>query len=315
MRPYYESGNGITLFHGDVMTVLCELPAQSVDCVVTSPPYWYKRDYDFPGQWGLEPTFQEYLEKMWALMDEVHRVLKDTGTCWVNLGDTYVKNGTPGGTKYVQKDGGNRVPHMKKQTVALKSLCHIPHRFAIGCVDRGWICRNDILWNKPNGMAESVQDRFNVKNEYLFLLVKGKDYYFDLESVKEPTVWKRSGYRMGGKKHREAVGHKGVYVDKGTKNPGNVWNINTKASSSEHIATFNPEIPERCIKAGCPPAGTVLDIFCGVGTTIKVAFKLDRKGIGIDGNPHYLDEAIGKRNPIFDNYGNPSNGNATMGAA
>lgn len=303
MKPYYQH-NGATFYHGDVLEVISTFEKESIDCVITSPAYWYKRNYGFAGQWGLEETFQEYLKKLWIFMSEVKRVLKSNGTVWVNIGDTYIKNGTAGGGKYVQKNGGAKVPHMRSQTVHLKSLSLIPHRFAIGCIDMGWICRNDIVWAKPNGMPESVRDRFNVRKEYILLFVKGQKYYFDMESVKEKTVCKYSGVDIGGKKHRNIIGHKGRYKDKGLKNPGDVWLINTRANYTDHIAAFPPDIVERCIKAGCPPGGVVLDPFCGSGTTIRCAFNLGRKGIGIDGNSEYLEIAIGRKG-LFDNFKKP----------
>ncbi len=161
------------------------LPDKSVDCVITSPPYWQLRDYNFEGQWGLESTYTEYLEHLWGLMDELYRVLKDEGTVWVNLGDTYSGSGGSGGdyNKNGLREGQPKVRPPK--TSQSKCLLLIPHRFAIGCIDRGWIVRNDIIWAKRNGMPESVTDRFSKKHEYFFFMVKSEKYYFDLDAIKD----------------------------------------------------------------------------------------------------------------------------------
>ncbi|MFW5662980.1 MAG: DNA-methyltransferase, partial [Bacteroidota bacterium] len=161
-----------------------------MNCVITSPPYWQLRDYGFPRQWGLEATFHEYLEKLWSLMDEIYRVLKDDGTVWINLGDSY---GTVSGrmdtsTEQVKySTGANKSMEFKQKKPRSLHKCQllIPHRFAIGCIDRGWIVRNDIIWAKTNGMPESVTDRFSKKHEYIFLMVKQPDYYFDLKSIRD----------------------------------------------------------------------------------------------------------------------------------
>jgi DNA modification methylase len=150
------------VYNEPCLDTLKRMADKSIDCVITSPPYWQLRDYGYDGQWGLEPTFQEYLEHLWQLMDEIYRVLKDEGTCWVNLGDTY----------FTQK-------------VKNKCLALMPHRFAIGCIDRGWIVRNDIIWAKRNGMPEPVTDRFTKKHEYIFFMVKSEKYYFDLDPIRE----------------------------------------------------------------------------------------------------------------------------------
>lgn len=164
------------------MDVIKNFPDKSIDCVITSPPYWQLRDYGWDGQWGLEPTFQEYLEHLWQMMDEVYRVLKPTGTAWINLGDTY------GSTKTRNTDSkhkGNVGVNIDKQDGIQKCLMLIPHRFAIGCIDRGWIMRNDIVWAKRNGMPESVTDRFSKKHEYFFFMAKSEKYYFDLDGIKD----------------------------------------------------------------------------------------------------------------------------------
>lgn len=159
------------------LETLRKMPDELLDCVITSPPYWQLRDYGYDGQWGLEPTFEKYLENLWEMMDEIYRVLKPTGTVWINLGDTYNSGGNTRSNKEGQKEW--------RADGKPKCLLLIPHRFAIGCIERGWIMRNDIVWAKRNAMPESVTDRFSKKHEYFFFMTKSTNYYFDLDSVRD----------------------------------------------------------------------------------------------------------------------------------
>jgi len=173
------------IYNEPCLETLKKMVDKSIDCVITSPPYWQLRDYGYEGQWGLEPTYEEYLEHLWEMMDEIYRVLKDEGTCWINLGDTY---------------GG-------------KSLLLLPHRFAIGCIERGWLLRNDIIWAKRNGMPESVTDRFSKKHEYIFFMTKSEKYYFDLDAIRDKVKdasLKRYEYDFTGNKggvDRDLIGY------------------------------------------------------------------------------------------------------------
>lgn len=225
------------IYNEPCLETLKSMPDKSIDCVITSPPYWQLRDYGYDGQWGLEPTFYEYLEHLWQMMDEIYRVLKDEGTCWINLGDSYNNSGLAG----KRKDKYNDQPIVAKRTKAgmggqkdypNKCLVLIPHRFAIGCIDRGWVVRNDIIWAKRNGMPEPVTDRFTKKHEFIFLMVKSDKYFFDLEEIKIPS-----------QDHNT------------TKNPGSVsdfWDITTKPTSNKHFASYNDELLKMPILAGCP---------------------------------------------------------------
>lgn len=339
------------IYEGSCLNVIKTFPDKSIDCVITSPPYWQLRDYGWSGQWGMERTFQEYLEHLWLLIDEVWRVLKDTGTVWVNLGDTY-------GTKSGIFTGGNTIANKISYTGNMgndyckdanyhKCLLLIPHRFAIGCIDRGWIMRNDVIWGKRNGMPESVTDRFSKKHEYFFFMVKSEKYYFDLKSISDSIkeVSKKryqysftvqeggtSGNFKGDKthlihttkipsensemfgsprarEHRKSNGKSvfggkkgdgqdvnGIYSGKewfpnDGKNPGSVsdfWDITTKPSSESHYASFNTELIDKPIIAGCPIGGIILDPFCGTATTGCRAIDLQRKFIGIEGKPEYV---------------------------
>lgn len=209
------------IYQEPCLETLKRMPNDFLDCVITSPPYWQLRDYGYEGQWGLEPTFQEYLEHLWEMMDEIYRVLKPMGTVWVNLGDSY--NGTGGGHKIEQERETYKkyskdlrpAPNGKNDTkIPNKCLLLIPHRFAIGCIERGWIMRNDIIWAKRNGMPESVTDRFSKKHEYFFFMTKSTDYYFDLDSIRDkvkPESIIRDMYDRKGNKggiSRELVGYR-----------------------------------------------------------------------------------------------------------
>lgn len=203
------------------LDTLKRMPNDFLDCVITSPPYWQLRDYGYEGQWGLEPTFQEYLEHLWEMMDEIYRVLKPSGTVWINLGDSY--NGTGGGHKIEQERETYKkynkslkpAPNGKNDVrIPSKCLLLIPHRFAIGCIERGWIMRNDIIWAKRNGMPESVTDRFTKKHEYFFFMTKSTEYYFDLDSIRDKVKiesLKRYEYDFSDNKgdiSRDLVGYK-----------------------------------------------------------------------------------------------------------
>lgn len=183
------------IYNEPCLDTLKKMQDKSIDCVITSPPYWQLRDYGYEGQWGLEPTFQEYLEHLWQMMDEIYRVLKDEGTCWINLGDSFsTQSGTNAALargKDYQSDStyltnrGKSGKLLKPKNLPNKCLLLISHRFAIGCIDRGWIIRNDIIWAKRNAMPESVTDRFSKKHEYFFFMVKSQKYYFDLDSIRD----------------------------------------------------------------------------------------------------------------------------------
>lgn len=314
-----------SIYEGKCLDIIKTFPDKSIDCVITSPPYWQLRDYGWDGQWGNEPTFQMYLENLWSLMDEIFRVLKDTGTVWVNLGDTYM-GGVAGaggdcGKHTIENANikGTRFNGGKKEGLPNKCLCLIPHRFAIGCIDRGWVMRNDIVWAKRNAMPESVTDRFSKKHEYFFFMSKSEKYYFDLDSIKDknktqenrpPAIVRNRLYEYDSKINRMSNGKSvfggkkgdgqdkaGIYSgkewfpDENGKNPGSVsdfWDIPTKPSKDEHYASYNTKLIDKPIVAGCPIGGIILDPFCGTATTGCRAIDLQRKFIGIEGSPEYV---------------------------
>ena len=241
------------------LNTLRKMPDKFLDSVITSPPYWQLRDYGYPEQWGLEPTFQEYLEHLWSLMDLIWLKLKDTGTVWINLGDSYAGSGGSGGdyNSGGLREGQNRVKPPKQNLS--KCLLLLPHRFAIGCIERGWIVRNDIIWAKRNGMPESVTDRFSKKHEYMFFMVKQQKYYFDLEAVREKTIITetRAGRIVYHSGKGDLTNKTNTFLPEGFggKNPGSVsdfWDIPTKPNSVGHYAVYNLDLLKKPILAGSP---------------------------------------------------------------
>lgn len=296
------------IIQGDAKKVLAGLPAQSMDMCITSPPYWGLRDYGVKGQLGMEPTFSSYIKNLCDVFDEVKRVLRDDGTCWVNLGDTYYGGG--GGNQYspnnkgfqsksfktnpkYEKSCGFGYGYRKKaREVPDKSLCLVPFRFAIEMVNRGWILRNVIIWRKPNCMPSSVKDRFTVDFEYLFFFSKSKKYYF--EQQREPHKNEsiaRTSYGWNG--HREPMSsYQGMDIKKMCHPDGRnmrcVWSVPTKGLRSAHFAVFPTKLIERPISACCPIKGIILDPFIGSGTTALEAVKQDKNFVGIELNRNYI---------------------------
>jgi len=293
------------IYQGDTLTVLKTFPDEAVDMVITSPPYYALRDYGVEGQIGLEPTFQEYLDNLIAIFDEVKRILKPFGSCWVVLGDTYSgdKNG-----KTDNKVGGylkdSSINIHKRAELPKKCLLQIPNRFAIMMTDRGWILRNEIIWHKPNCMPSSAKDRFTVNFEKMFFFVKSHSYYFEQQKVpmktKDLTPPRGSkaviGNKNSGLRKQDMVGRNDYtgfnarYMpsDDLMRNARCVWTISTKPFKGAHFAVFPEKLVEMPIKACCPENGIVLDIFMGSGTTGVVTKKLGRNFVGIDLNEEYI---------------------------
>lgn len=305
------------IYNESCLDTLSKMPNNYIDCVITSPPYWQLRDYGYDGQWGLEPSFNEYLEHLWLLMDAIYLKLKDGGTVWVNLGDTYM-GGVAGqggdcGKHTIENASikGTRFVGEKKKGLPNKSLCLIPHRFAIGCIDRGWIVRNDIIWAKRNGMPESVVDRFSKKHEYFFFMVKSEKYYFNLDAVRSKHIH-ANDKRNNGERHIYKDGVKSLNNDMLAtnavsfnplgKNPGSVsdfWDIPTKPSSNEHYAAYNDELIKKPILAGCPENGIIYDPFMGTGSTAEAALRANRKFIGSEMSEKYCKIADDRLSPLF----------------
>jgi DNA modification methylase len=289
------------IIQGDCLTELKKLPDESINCCITSPPYWALRDYGVEGQLGLEPTFQEYITKLCDIFDEVKRVLRKDGTCWVNIGDSYNSHSTGqggvGGKEGNRKNKQDNKANVNKDFGILpdKCLAQIPSRFSIEMTNRGWILRNEIIWYKPNCMPSSVKDRFTVDFEKIFFFVKNKKYVFETQYEEYHCSDKALKAPIGGQKHSKdkksnfnpTYSGNIMTIGKG-RNKRCVWRITTKPYKEAHFAVFPEDLVETPIKAGCPESGTVLDPFCGSGTTGVVAKKLNREFIGIELNPEYI---------------------------
>jgi site-specific DNA-methyltransferase (cytosine-N4-specific) len=262
-----------TVLLGDALACLQALPACSVQCCVTSPPYYGLRDYNVPGQMGLEDTLQEYVDKLAAVFQEVRIVLTPTGTCWLNIGDKYARRAGDDSKKHPEqtytgqrrvlsqgglKKGVNRPPSGYKE----KDLLGIPWLLAFALQKDGWWLRADIIWSKPNATPEKVKDRPTQAYEHLFLLAKSAQYYYNAAAIQEPCV-SQQGYR----------------------NKRNVWEIATKRYAGQHFATFPEALVRPCILAGSCAGDLVLDPFMGSGTTGVVALKQRRRFVGIELSP------------------------------
>ena len=363
----------IKVLNGNCLDVLSELPEQSVNTCITSPPYYGLRDYQtaewkggdencehtishysdnlkpevdrpFRGnrsacikcgairkdsQLGLEETPEEYVENIVAVFREVRKVLRDDGTVWLNLGDSYASQG--GGQVEQTLRGDENIVNshqLGKKGVGTsrnppknykqKDLMGIPWMVAFALRADGWYLRQDIIWHKPNPMPESVKDRCTKAHEYIFLLSKNKKYYYDNDAIREPHTWEESKPRPSGmernaQKYRSKVnyggggsgfaGHSGSLKADGTslnhpdgRNKRSVWTVTTKPFKDAHFATFPPDLIEPCILAGCPEDGTVLDPFGGAGTTGVVANRYGRNAILIELNDEYAEMS---RNRIY----------------
>ncbi len=272
MTDLFGPVSPVTILNGDAVTVLKRLRSGSINMCVTSPPYFGLRDYGHDGQIGLEPTPEEFVKSLVNVFREVRRALRDDGTLWLNLGDSYGKN---------------------------KQLMGIPWRVAFALQADGWYLRQDIIWNKPNPMPESVTDRCTKAHEYIFLMSKSPRYYFDADAIREPSVQPAKLHGKGGalttrgeQGYANASGaqrdNSGGYGTDGFRNKRSVWTVTTRPYAGAHFATFPPALIEPCILAGCPEGGTVLDPFGGSGTTGAVAKQNRRKAVLIELNPDYI---------------------------
>jgi site-specific DNA-methyltransferase (adenine-specific) len=262
-QPLCES----TIFEGDAFAVLERIPDKSVQCIVTSPPYWGLRDYDIDDQIGLEPTLPQFINALRSTFNEARRVLKDDGVLWLNIGDGY----TSGNRRWRAPDKKNpaRAMNVRPDTpegLKPKDLLGIPWRLAFALQDDGWYLRADLIWHKPNAMPESVKDRPTRAHEYLFMFTKSERYFYDREAVIEPNG----------------------------RNLRSVWNLHTKGFPDAHFATFPPKLVEPCIRASTCPGDFVLDPFFGSGTVGVVAQQLNRQYVGIELNPAYVRMAVNR---------------------
>lgn len=263
----FEPGTAASaIILGDIRKVLRSVPAGVFQTCVTSPPYWSLRDYGLPGQIGLEDSVYEYLDSLVTTFEEVRRVLRDDGTLWLNIEDSY----TSGNRTWRAPDKKNPVRAMNVRPptpVGLKSkdLIGVPWRLAFMLQEAGWYLRTDIVWNKPNSQPESVRDRPTRSHEYVFLLSKSEKYYYDVDAVKGPN-----GRRMR-----------------------TVWDINTQPNDKPaHFATFPPDLVRPCIASSSRRGDMVLDPFLGSGTTALVGLGMDRRFVGCEIQPHYVEMAF-----------------------
>ncbi len=308
MNTYYTDDQ-VTLLLGDAHDTLAQMPDGSVDCIVTSPPYYGLRDYGNPGQYGLEATPADYVETMRAVFSEARRVLADDGTLWLNIGDSYAYPGTSGrqGSKGQRADRTHTAEGIRgTRTIPPKNLLMIPARVAIALQDDGWILRSEVIWAKRNLMPEAVTDRPTRAHEQIYLLTKSPQYHYDADAIREQSSKEQEEHNRRYARSYEAhtvraaatgqpgnVNSVGIHSrpGKGGRNARTVWTISQTPNPQAHFATFPMELPIRCIKAGCKPDGTVLDPFSGSGTSGEAARKLGRRYIGIDLNPAYHDLA------------------------
>ncbi len=270
IEAIFTAGNSSSaLICGDAESVLAGLPTGHFQSCVTSPPYWSLRDYSIPGQIGLEDSVFAYIDHLAQVFAQVRRVLKEDGTLWLNIGDSY----TSGGRTWRDTDKKNPIRAMSvrpatPEGLKPKDLIGVPWLLAFALQREGWYLRADIIWNKPNCQPESVKDRPTRSHEYMFLFSKSEHYRYDPSAVRGPNG----------------------------RNARTVWDIHTRPYAEAHFATFPPSLVEPCIKLGSGPHDLILDPFIGSGTTGLVALKLNRRFVGIELNPSYLRIAEGRLN-------------------
>ncbi len=273
--------NESAILEGDTRQVLPRLPDASVQCVVTSPPYWGLRDYGIAGQIGLETTLAGFINALTGIFSEIRRVLKPDGILWLNIGDGYTSGNR--GWRAPDKKNPNRAMSVRPDNppgLKDKDLIGVPWRLALALQADGWFLRSDVIWNKPNAMPESVKDRPTRSHEYIFMFTREEKYTYYPEAVMEATE------------------------DGRTRNRRTVWNVNTSSSGSAHIASFPQELVEPCILSSTKPGEFVLDPFFGSGTVGLVCRRLGRQFVGIELNPDYVKEAV----DLLES--SPSNGHA-----
>lgn len=265
-----RSGGSWAIYCGLALDVLQRMPSESVDCVITSPPYFWLRDYGVKGQIGLEDNIEEYVDAVTGVMDEVRRVLKSEGLAFLNIGDTFYSgkgesHGQDGkskkrrfGLRAVDKSGGLGI------NLQRKSLIGVPWRVGLGLASTGWAIRSSVIWYRKNRLPESVRDRPGRSYEYVFILAKNRRYYFDKQALIDKEI------------------------------DEDLWTIaaQPKPTNGLDTAPFPDELVERCLEIGCLEGGIVLDPFVGSGTTVRVAISTGRSGIGIDLNRKFCLYAV-----------------------
>lgn len=297
-----------TILTGDCIEHMRTLPAASVQCCVTSPPYYGLRDYGVAGQIGLEATPAEFVARLVDVFREVRRVLKADGVAWVNMGDSYVSVGGGGAdrgemaTRRVAQVRDRKAVHNTAERppgvagIAPKNLLGVPWRLAFALQADGWWLRQDIIWHKRNPMPESIKDRCTKAHEYVFLLSKSERYYYDAEAISEAAerpegpgnVKPQAIPNQRDGENANIVGSLHKIGPRDTRNRRSVWTMASEPYPEAHFATFPTELPRLCILAGSRPGDTILDPFNGSGTTGQVALELGRAYIGCELNPEYV---------------------------
>lgn len=302
-----------TIHVGDCLHELQTLPDESAHCCITSPPYFGLRDYGVDGQIGLEQTPAEFVSRLVEVFREVRRVLRDDGTLWVNMGDSYAGSwgahgrddmGLGGQSLSARQIAASARKLKKPNHIGFKpkDLMGLPWRLAIALQDDGWYLRQDIIWHKPNPMPESIKDRCTKAHEYLFLLSKSPRYFFDQDAIREPaqaqaapesasrrnSFARETKYTDGehGQTAQHRTGRDDVDYDE-TRNKRSVWTVATASFKGAHFATFPPDLIRPCVLAGAPRGGLVLDPFGGAGTTALVAMQEGRRSVLLELNPEY----------------------------
>ena len=272
----FSGTDSVQIIHGDARQKLALLPDDTFHCCVTSPPYWGMRDYGYEGQIGAETEINDYIVHLVNIFREVRRVLRSDGTLWLNIGNTY----TSGGRTWRQSDAknmGRAMSYRPDTPVGLKpkDLIGVAWMLAMALQLDGWYLRSDIIWYKPNCQPESVKDRVTVSHEYIFMLSKNENYYFDQASIKERTA-----------------------DGKAFKNKRTVWQINTEPCKEAHFAVFPRALVRPCILAGTPKGGLILDPFFGSGTVGVVAIETGRRCVGVELKADYIDIAKQRLLPV-----------------
>lgn len=276
INDFIASDEGLFIFHDDVRKAIKKIPDNSIQTIITSPPYWGVRDYGYENQIGSEPILNDYINSLVDLFSELRRTLKNDGTFWLNVANTY----TSGGRKWRQEDKKNKGRAMSyrpptPEGLKKKDLIGVAWMLAMACQLDGWYLRNDIIWYKPNCQPESVKDRLTVAHEYMFLFSKSEKYFFNQEAIKEKCT-----------------------DGNGLKNKRTLWSINTEPFPEAHFAVFPKALVEPCIHAGSREGDIVLDPFFGSGTVGVVAQALKRKCIGIEQSNEYIEIAKRRNDKI-----------------
>lgn len=267
-KPYYKSED-VTLYNENAYDFAKSLAEESIDCIVTSPPYWNLRDYETPGQWGNEKNIVSYVDRLVTLFGMMRRALKSDGTLWLNLGDTRID----------------------------RQLCGVPWRVAHSLQEDGWHLRQEVIWHKPNGMPEPVKDRPSMQHETVFLLSKSSHHFFDLDCLRVKYDGDRSPSRRArtGNTNKANSATGAWSGEHSGRNPGSVWSISTQPWPGAHCAVMPMELAKRLVMSGSPHGGIVVDPFHGSGTTGEAAVQLGRRYIGNDLNREYLDLSLRTR--------------------